>query len=275
MAVVFHKMQGTGNDFVLLDLREQQFPIGSDTAAQLADRHTGIGCDQVLVLLEPASPDQLASFEVWNADGSRAEQCGNGVRCLGLYLQMNAEVSAAPFLLGSPVGVVTVECLAGGQVQVDMGRPAFEPARVPTTLKQKDGWYDLEVDRQNYRLGIVSMGNPHALLQVDDLEGVDVGKLGAMISAHPAFPQGCNVGFTQIIDRNNIRLLVYERGATETLACGSGACAAVSILSRADLVSSTVKVAQAGGVLRIKWTGGENPVIMVGSATHVFKGILA
>lgn len=274
MAVEFHKMQGAGNDFVLLDLRTQQFPINSDTAAQLADRHTGIGCDQVLVLREPAGPDQLASFEVWNADGSRAEQCGNGVRCLGLYLQMNSEVSAEPFLLGSPAGVVEVECLAGGQVQVDMGRPVFEPARVPATLKQTGGWYSLEVDHRNYRLGIVSMGNPHALLQVDDIDDVDVGKLGAMISAHPAFPQGCNVGFSQIIDRNNIRLRVYERGAAETLACGSGACAAVSILSRAGLVNRNVKVAQAGGTLRIKWTGGENPVIMAGSATHVFKGIL-
>ncbi len=274
MSVEFHKMQGAGNDFVVLDLRQRDFPIDEAIARQMADRHTGIGCDQVLVLRKPKDQEQLASFEIWNADGSRAEQCGNGVRCLGLYLQMNAEVSDAPFLLGGPAGVVKIEYLGHGQVQVDMGKPIFEADKVPVKLTRSTGWYSLEINRQDYPLGVVSMGNPHALLLVDDIAATDVMSLGESISAHPAFPNGCNAGFAQLVDRGNIHLRVFERGSGETLACGSGACAAMSILHKAKLVDATVKVTQAGGVLIIKWTGGMNSVTMVGPAIHVFKGCL-
>jgi diaminopimelate epimerase len=274
MAVSFHKMHGLGNDFVVLDLRQQDYPVNANTAAQLANRHTGIGCDQVLVLRKPSGDQQLASFEVWNSDGSRAEQCGNGVRCLGLYLHMRSETPAGRFLLGGPAGTVEIECLDNTRVQVDMGRPVFEAHRVPVLLQADGGWYPLEIDQQQYQLGAVSMGNPHALVIVDDINSADVARLGAVISRHSAFPEGCNAGFAEIVDRGNIRLRVYERGAAETRACGSGACAAMSILRKADLVDQTVNVTQTGGSLIIKWTGGANPVIMKGPATHVFKGIL-
>ena len=274
MAVNFHKMHGLGNDFVLLDLRKQHFPIDQNTATKLANRHTGIGCDQVLVLRNPPDDRFVASFEVWNADGSRAEQCGNGVRCLGLYLHMRSEAPEGRFLLSGPVDTVEVECLEDGNVRVDMGQPVFEAHRVPILLTAVDGWYSLEFNQKRYSLGAASMGNPHALMIVDDINTTDVAYLGEIISRHPAFPQGCNAGFAQIIDRGNIRLRVFERGSSETRACGSGACAAMSILHQANLVDATVNVTQAGGNLILSWTGGQNSVIMMGPATHVFKGIL-
>ncbi len=275
MAVTFHKMHGLGNDFVLLDLRHQDFAIDANVATQLANRHTGIGCDQILVLRQPLNDSQLASFEVWNADGSRAEQCGNGVRCLGLYLDKRAETPDGQFSLDGPVGTVKLECLDEDLVRVDMGQPEFAAQRVPVLLEPVDGWYSLQIGDQHYKLGATSMGNPHALMVVEDIDSTDVAQLGAAISSHSAFPQGCNAGFAQIVDRGNIRLRVYERGAAETRACGSGACAAMSILRRADLVDKTVNVTQTGGNLIIAWTGGNKPVIMTGSAVHVFKGTMA
>jgi diaminopimelate epimerase len=274
MAVTFHKMHGLGNDFILLDLRHQEFIINQEVATQLANRHTGIGCDQILILRKPTNDQHLASFEIWNADGSRAEQCGNGVRCLGLYLFERSEAPPGQFLLGGPAGIVKIECLDNDLVRVDMGQPAFDANRVPVLLEEVDGWYPLEIDQKHYNLGVASMGNPHALVIVNDIDTTDVAKLGATISKHSAFPQGCNAGFAEIVDRGNIRLRVFERGAAETRACGSGACAAMSILRRANLVEQTVNVTQAGGNLIITWTGGEKPVIMVGPATHVFKGTL-
>lgn len=274
MPVTFHKMHGLGNDFILLDLRCQEFRLDADIVGHLAARHTGIGCDQLLVLNQPHDDSQLASFEVWNADGSRAEQCGNGVRCMGLYLQMHSQTPLGRFSLGGPAGVVNLECLADGMVQVEMGRPLFEAAQIPVVLEAVDGWYPLQIDGRQYRLGGASMGNPHALVIVDDLGQTDVSRLGAAISSHPAFPNGCNAGFVQLVDRENIHLRVFERGAGETMACGSGACAAVSILRKAGFVEKTVRVTQAGGILIITWTGGEKPVIMKGPATHVFEGNL-
>ncbi len=275
MTVQFHKMHGLGNDFVVLDLRHQDFPIDASVARQLANRRTGIGCDQILILRNPASDLHLAAFEIWNSDGSRAEQCGNGVRCLGLYLHDRSETPDGQFFLAGPVGIVKIECLDDGLVRVDMGQPVFETSRIPLLLEPADGWYHLPHSRQHIKLGAVSMGNPHALMVVDDLSTTDVRKLGTSISQHSAFPLDCNAGFAEIVDRKNIKLRVYERGAAETLACGSGACAAMAILRRAGLTDETVNVTQAGGSLIIHWTGGENPVIMTGIASHVFKGTFA
>ena len=275
MTVHFQKMQGLGNDFIVLDLRQQAFPIDASVARQLANRRTGIGCDQILILRNPTSDQHLAAFEIWNSDGSRAEQCGNGVRCLGLYLHDRPETPDGQFLLGGPAGIVKIECLDDGLVRVDMGQPVFETSRIPLLLDPVDGWYHLPHNQQHINLGAVSMGNPHALMVVKDLGTTDVRKLGTAISQHSAFPEGCNAGFAEIVDRNNIKLRVYERGAAETLACGSGACAAMVILRRADLTNETVNVTQTGGNLIINWTGGENPVIMTGIASHVFKGTFA
>lgn len=273
MPVTFHKMHGLGNDFVLLDLRQQKFDINGTIAKKLSNRHTGVGCDQVLVLRDAHNTQHLAAFEVWNADGSRAEQCGNGVRCLGYYLHLNGEAPDDLFELSGPAGVIKIRCMADAMVQVDMGQPKFEPAHVPISLDPVDDWYPLEIDKQHYRLGAASMGNPHCLMLVDDLATTDVARLGAALSSNAAFPEGCNVGFVELQNRQNIRLRVFERGAAETNACGSGACSAMSILRRAGLVDKTVNVTQKGGDLTIAWTGGEDSVIMTGPAAYVFKGI--
>lgn len=273
MPFTFHKMHGLGNDFVLLDLREQEFVIDGVIAEQLSNRHTGIGCDQVLVLRQPLDSQHLAAFEIWNSDGSSAEQCGNGVRCLGLYLDMREETPDGQFTLSGPAGAVSIECLDNAMVRVDMGVPVFDPRQVPVDLEPVDGWYWLDIQQQRFRLGAVSMGNPHALVLVDAISTADIATMGAALSSNPAFPQGCNAGFAEIIDRNNIHLRVFERGAAETSACGSGACAAVSILRQANMVDESVRVTQRGGNLTIRWTGGGESVIMTGPATYVYKGI--
>ena len=273
MTVTFQKMHGLGNDFVLLDLRQQDFVIDKERAKHLSNRHTGIGCDQILILRQPSSTRHLATFEIWNSDGSRAEQCGNGVRCLGRYLQMREETPTGQFELSGPAGVIKIECLDNNLVRVDMGQPVFEQQRIPVLLDPVDGWYPLQIDRNQYSLGAVSMGNPHALMVVDDLDSTDVAERGSAINLNRAFPQGCNAGFAEITDRQNIRQRVFERGAAETSACGSGACAAMSILRRVNLVDQTVNVTQKGGDLTIAWTGGADSVIMTGPATHVYEGI--
>lgn len=273
MSVTFHKMHGLGNDFVLLDLREQDVTMDAVFARYLANRHTGVGCDQILILRKPDDEKHLASFEFWNADGTQAEQCGNGVRCIGFYLFRHSDAPGRSFSLSGPAGPVHIECLENGLVRVDMGQPEFSAEKVPVLLDKTDGWYPLNIDGIEYRLGAASMGNPHALLLVDDIEKAEVERLGSIIGSHPAFPQGCNVGFAEIVNRGQIKLRVYERGGVgETAACGSGSCAAVSILRIHDMVDKTVDVTQRGGSLIIDWKVRGNPVIMTGPATHVFKG---
>ena len=267
-------MHGAGNDFVLLDVRNQDYELDAQKAAQLADRHTGVGCDQLLVLRSANEPDCLARFEVWNADGSRAGQCGNGVRCIGLYLQSRGETPSGTFQLQGPVSTVSVEGLAQQQFRVNMGPPAFEAEKVPLTLEASSGWYELAVAGQTLRFGAVSMGNPHVLLEVADIQDAAVDTLGAIISRDPAFPQGCNVGFAEIIDRETIALRVFERGVAETRACGTGACAAVAILMRNGKLEQKVLVKQVGGTLIIEWKGIDQPIFMTGPAIHLFEGIL-
>jgi diaminopimelate epimerase len=274
MAVTFHKMHGAGNDFVVLDLRQQRFSVTDTAATSLADRRTGIGCDQLLIIRDAQDNLQTASFEIWNADGSRAGQCGNGARCIGLYLAMNGEVTDKPFLVGSPVSTLEMHCLEDGQVRVNMGAPEFEPADIPLSLKATDGWFSLQLDGEVQRIGACSMGNPHAICVVGDVAQSPVAKLGPLISRHPAFPQGCNAGFAEIVNRGEIKLRVFERGAGETRACGSGACAAAATLSRLGLLDQKVHVNQNGGRLIIDWQGGSAPVMMTGPATHVFQGTL-
>lgn len=274
----FHKMQGLGNDFVVLDLRHQSFHIDPPTARHLADRHLGVGCDQILILRAAPEAHQQAAFEIWNSDGSRAEQCGNGVRCLGLYLYMQGETTAGKANLAGPAGEVHIHCLDNNQVQVDMGAPIFESAKIPISAAKSDlpgdVWYQIDSPAGEKSVGAVSMGNPHALIVVDDLKNTDISTLGAHFSRHTAFPEGSNAGFCEIVSPDEIQLRVFERGAAETLACGSGACAAMVILRRAGMVNKTVHVTQTGGMLIIAWTGGDEPVTMTGPAEYVFKGML-
>ncbi len=274
MAIVFQKMHGAGNDFVLLDLREQSYAIDADKARALADRHTGVGCDQLLILRQPADRECLADFEVWNADGSQAEQCGNGVRCIGLYLSRCGETPRGTFSIGGPAARIELEVLEDGQVRADMGQPEFDAVRVPVSAESEDGWYTIEAGSRNLQIGAVSMGNPHALLPVTNIRSPEITVLGAAISSHASFPQGCNAGFAQVLNPETIRLRVFERGAGETRACGSGACAAVAILHRAGLVGQKVRVLQEGGTLIIEWQGNHARLMMTGPAIHVFEGTM-
>lgn len=274
MSIVFHKMHGAGNDFVLLDLREQDHPLDPKLAGLISDRHRGVGCDQILVLRKPAQPENVACYEIWNSDGSRALQCGNGARCIGLYLELNGDIDGEPFTLESPSGNIAIQQCADGQFEVNMGVPDFEPAKIPLSLVPDDGKYRLESPRGQLEFGAVSMGNPHALVLVDDIADIRIQEIGAFISTHESFPEGCNVGFAQVKNRGKIQLRVYERGAGETLACGSGACAAVAILGQWGRVDDIVDVLLPGGHLVIKWPGNHQPIKMKGPAKYVFRGTL-
>ena len=270
----FHKMHGAGNDFVLIDARGPGQPFEPPMAAHIADRHRGVGCDQVLVLRPARLAGCLLRYEIWNADGSPAGQCGNGARCVGLYLERQGEVADAPFSLESPSGGVTLRRCPDGEYEVGMGVPDFRPERVPLTLAGRDGSYLLDSPWGPLQLGAVSMGNPHALLRVDDIDDGRIAEMGAFIGGHPAFPEGCNAGFAQVLEPGRIRLRVVERGAGETLACGSGACAAVAVLRQAGAVAERVEVLLPGGRLVIKWPGADRPVTMKGPAAHVFRGTM-
>jgi diaminopimelate epimerase len=270
----FHKMHGAGNDFVLLDLRGRDLQIDAAHARALADRRRGIGCDQLLILHAPRTPGCIARYEIRNADGGAAGQCGNGARCIALYLAMNAEVGSEPFTLESPSGPVTIARCPDGEFEVDMGEPDFAPDRVPIRLEPAAGHYTLASPWGELSFGAVSMGNPHALVVVDDIDLAPLQTAGAFLSRHEVFPDGCNVGFAEIQDRGSIRLRVLERGAGETLACGSGACAAVALLRHDRLVGDCVTVFLPGGHLVIKWPGSGR-IRMQGPAVHVFGGTIS
>lgn len=274
MAITFHKMHGAGNDFVLLDLRRQSLEMDAERAQSLADRHTGVGCDQVLVLHPADEGGHKARFEIWNSDGSQAQQCGNGMRCIGLYLSEQGETGEGRFSIEGVAGPVYIERAGEGLFRVDMGVPDFRASAVPVTLESSGDGYLLPLDGQEHRIGAVSMGNPHALLQVPDVTSAPVSTLGPRISRHEAFPEGCNAGFAQVVNRGEIVLRVFERGAGETRACGSGACAAAAILMRNGSLDAQVLVKQVGGDLIIDWTGEGQSLMMTGPARHVFEGIL-
>ena len=267
----FDKLHGAGNDFVLLDLRGTDREVGADCVRWLADRRLGVGCDQILILHPPANPGSLARYSVRNADGSAAGQCGNGARCIALYLARAGEIGAAPVTLDSPSGTVVIQRCDDGEFEVDMGTPEFAPERVPVCLAPANGLYRLDSPWGEVQFRAASMGNPHALILVADTGAAPVATTGAWLSRHEAFPKGCNAGFAEIIDRASIRLRVFERGAGETLACGSGACAAVAMLRRDGLVDDAVEVFLPGGRLVIKWPA-TGRVSMKGPATHVFRG---
>jgi diaminopimelate epimerase len=271
----FHKMHGAGNDFVLLDLRRRSLDLTAELASKLAHRRLGIGCDQILVLYPPRLPGNIARYEIRNADGSAAGQCGNGVRCIAHYLFMNGECSAASMVLESPAGPVRVVRCADGEFEADLGEPAFAAEMVPISITPRAGGYELDSDWGPIQFGAVSVGNPHAMVTVEDVNSAPLETVGAFISRHSVFPEGCNAGFAQVIDRDNLRLRVYERGTGETLACGSGACAAVAILRRGNRVNEVVNVSLPGGQLVIKWSGIGSSIRMKGPAVHVFSGAFA
>lgn len=274
MALTFHKMHGAGNDFVLIDARKHELVIDSELASRISDRHKGVGCDQILVLREALQADHLARYEVWNSDGSQAGQCGNGARCIGLFLEMTGDTGAAPFTVESPSGPVAMCRCSDGEYEIEMGRPDFDAGAIPIELAADGDLYHLDSPWGVLEFGAVSMGNPHALVLTRDIDNPEIPAIGAFINGQAAFPEGCNVGFAQLAGPGRVHLRVVERGAGETLACGSGACAAVAILRRSGKAEDKVDVILPGGHLVIKWRGNEEPLLMKGPAEHVFRGNL-
>jgi diaminopimelate epimerase len=266
------KMHGAGNDFVVFDLRDGSPPPTPALSRALADRHTGVGCDQILTIEAPRSARAVASYRIWNADGSNAMQCGNGARCIAAFLVRDGTARDASFVLDSPAGSHAVERVGAGRYRIAMGVPRFAPSEFPLLGFAPGDLHALEVDGSRVELTAASMGNPHVLLEVDDIARAPVATLGPALQAHAAFPDSVNVGFAQVLGRERIALRVFERGAGETLACGSGACAAVAMLVRRGRIDRNVVVSLPGGELRISWPRDEVPITMEGPATFVFEG---
>lgn len=272
MSLRFTKMHGIGNDFVVLDRRDAEAPLPADLARRLADRHFGVGCDQVMTIERSDDAVHAFRYGIYNADGSRAGQCGNGLRCVVRWLAERELVRGQGIRLLGPSGTVCADLLDDGRVRVDMGVPTFEASRVPLVSESTQSRYAIELDGVRVALGAVSMGNPHAVIEVDDAATALVARLGALIEVHPLFPDRVNVGFVQVVDRAHVRLRVFERGVGETLACGSGACAAVAVLHTWGRVDGEVCVRLPGGDLDIFWAGPGHPMWMTGPATTVFEG---
>ncbi|MEE4218119.1 MAG: diaminopimelate epimerase [Xanthomonadales bacterium] len=272
--IEFHKMHGAGNDFVLIDARQQDFSPTPELATAIADRRFGIGCDQIMILRQPRSAEHLVRYEIWNPDGSQAAQCGNGARCVALFIELNGEFDGKPYSAESPSGIVGIRRCGDGEYELDMGTADFDPASIPLELAGENGLYHLDSPWGPVEFGAVSMGNPHSLVVVDEINDDRIPAIGTWMGEHDAFPDRVNAGFAQIESRSSIRLRVVERGPGETLACGSGACAAVAILGRRGLVDERVDVFLPGGRLVIQWRGNNEPLVMKGPAKYVFRGTM-
>ena len=273
MGVRFSKMHGIGNDFVLVDCRQAPLPLDAAQIRAVADGHTGVGFDQLLTVEPARDPSCAFYYGIWNADASPSGQCGNGVRCVAAWLHRAGALPAGSDVrLQSPSGPVRVRVLAPGQVAVDMGEPRFEPPRIPFEAVAEADTYALVVDGITLAIGALSMGNPHAVVEVDRLDEPRVDRLGPPLSTHPRFAEGCNAGFVQWLGRDALRLRVHERGAGWTRACGTGACAAMAVLRRRDRVDASVRVALPGGELQIDWPGPGHTLWMTGPAAFAFEG---
>lgn len=270
MELEFTKMHGLGNDFIVLNGLQRPLRLTRNQIRLLADRHLGIGCDQLLLIEASACAD--IRYRIFNADGEEAQQCGNGARCIADFLRRESIITKDVITAETSRGVIRIYTLAGGNYRVDMGAPDFEPAAIPILVDGRRERYTLALSGGDVEVYALSMGNPHAVLEVDDVEAVAVGTLGPQIQQHAAFPEGVNVGFMQILDETHIRLRVYERGAGETLACGSGACAAMAAGRMAGRLDNQVDVGLKGGHLLINWEGEGEPVWMSGPAVMVFQG---
>jgi diaminopimelate epimerase len=272
MHLKFTKMHGLGNDFVVLDATRESLALTPAQLRFLADRHFGVGCDQLLVVEPPRSADTDFHYRIFNADGGEVEQCGNGARCFVRYVHERGLTAKRAIRVGTLGGVIEPRLEADGQVTVDMGVPVFEPARIPFVAPAEALLYDLEVNKKTIKINVLSMGNPHVVQVVDSVDAAPVASEGPLIEAHPRFPKRVNAGYMQVLDRSHIRLRVYERGAGETLACGTGACAAVVAGIRRGLLNDRVHVATRGGDLVIVWPGPGSSVMMTGPAVTVFDG---
>ena len=272
-ALRFSKMHGAGNDFVVLDLRAAASAPSPALCRALADRHTGVGCDQILTVEAPRSAASVASYRIWNADGSSSQQCGNGARCVAAWLVRDGATDGPTFELDSPAGTHAVEVLGNGRYRIAMGVPQFAPQAIPLAgFTDAQDEYGVEIDGQPLRFGAVSTGNPHAVVEVLDIAHAPVATAGPALQRQGVFPQSANVGFAEVVARDVVRLRVFERGVGETLACGSGACAAVAVLVRRGRIGRDVSVSLPGGELRIAWPDDGAQIMMAGPTAFVFEG---
>lgn len=272
MRIRFTKMHGLGNDFVVIDAVRQKLDLQPAQARFLADRHFGVGCDQILVVEKPAVSGVDFGYRIFNADGGEVEQCGNGARCFVRFVHEQHLSDKREIRVATGAGIITPRLEENGEVSVNMGMPRFAPAEIPFISDSDAIVQTLQVGDQPVAISVVSMGNPHAVQVVDNVDLAPVASTGPLIEAHARFPRRVNAGFMQVVDRQTIRLRVFERGTGETLACGSGACAAVVAGLRRGLLDSPVRVTMRGGELRIAWAGGQAPVMMTGPAVTVFSG---
>jgi len=268
----FSKMHGLGNDFVVLDGVRQQVSLSPEQLVYLADRHFGVGCDQILLVETPSQPGVDFRYRIFNADGGEVEQCGNGARCFVRFVHDQGLTDKRQIRVETLKGIIEPRLEADGNVTVDMGEPRFLPAEIPFLADDDVIIHLLDVADETLETTVVSMGNPHVVQVVDDVDTHPVGEHGPLIERHPRFPKRVNAGFMQIIDRHAIKLRVYERGSGETLACGTGACAAAVAGIRRGLLDSPVRVMTRGGDLNIAWGGPGRPVLMTGPAVTVFTG---
>ncbi len=272
MRLRFTKMHGLGNDFVVFDGVNQHVALTPEQCRRIADRHFGIGCDQILLVERPGRTDVDFRYRIFNADGGEVEQCGNGARCFVRFVHDAGLTTKSAIRVETAAGIIEPELLASGLVKVNMGAPRFAPAEIPFVADAEALTYPLQVGSHTLDIAVVSMGNPHAVLRVNDLDSAPVDVLGAAIESHRRFPQRVNAGFMQVLTPHDIRLRVYERGTGETLACGTGACAAAVAGIRQAWLKSPVSIHTRGGDLVIEWAGPGQPVFMTGPAVTVFEG---
>ncbi|WP_317134054.1 diaminopimelate epimerase [Methylococcus mesophilus] len=268
----FTKMQGLGNDFVVIDAIHQTVDLDEAGLRRLADRHYGIGCDQILLVEPPTSDEVDFRYRIFNADGGEVAQCGNGARCFARFVRDNGLIDRDEIRVETASGRMVLRMEAGGEVRVEMGVPRHLPAQVPLLADEERLGYTVSVDGVDWVFGAVSMGNPHAVITVPDVDEAPVARVGAALERHRLFPERANIGFMQVLEPHHARLRVYERGTGETLACGSGACAAAVVGILQGTLEDPVRIDLPGGTLRIGWQGRGTPVHMSGPAVTVFEG---
>ncbi|MGY3859456.1 diaminopimelate epimerase [Aeromonas intestinalis] len=272
MLIDFSKMHGLGNDFMVVDGVTQKVFFSNDVIKKLADRHFGIGFDQLLLVEPPYDPELDFHYRIFNADGSEVEQCGNGARCFARFVRLKGLVNRDKIAVSTARGRITLQLEGENQVTVNMGVPQFEPGKVPFRAQKAEKTYLLRAQEHTVMCGVVSMGNPHCVIEVSSVEEAPVLTLGPIMERHERFPERVNVGFMEMVNASEIKLRVFERGVGETLACGTGACAAVVIGISQGKLKERVTVTLPGGKLTIAWKGPGQPVYMTGPAEHVFDG---
>ncbi len=268
----FAKMHGLGNDFMVIDAINQAFTADATLIKQWSDRYDGVGFDQMLVVEKSDSDEAVFRYRIYNADGGEVAQCGNGARCFARFVREQGLTQLDIIPVETNAGLLYLESIDATRVRVNMGIPQFEPAQIPLAAAARQPQYQIELDGQQITFSALSIGNPHMVMQVDDVASAELARLGPLLESHALFPQRANIGFSQIVDKTRFKLRVYERGVGETRACGSGACAAMVAGVQLGLLDNQVIAELSGGELNIEWQGGENPVMMTGETAMVYRG---